>query len=57
MRYDFATCENADVPHVKVYRVETDETVCEVPIVNGDVRDAEDAATFMCFALTEYAKR
>lgn len=44
MTFDFHTADNATPPHVKVFIVETDRTVCTIPIENGDTSEAESFA-------------
>jgi hypothetical protein len=51
-RFDFYTADNAEPPHVKVYRVDKySTTFAEVPIAYGNINEAERIAEIICAAL------
>jgi hypothetical protein len=50
-RFDFTTCNNAETQHVKVYHVDSGDTVAVFPIHNGDVSEAEEFARIFLEAL------
>lgn len=42
--FDYNTADNAEVPHVRIYHVDTDITVALVYIENGNISIAEHIA-------------
>jgi hypothetical protein len=49
--FDFHTADNAPNPHVKVYNVQSQRTICIIPIEHGDVSEAEAFAEIFIEAL------
>lgn len=50
-KFDFHIADNAIPPHVKIFVVKTDRTICIIPIEHNNVQEAEAIAEIFIFAL------